>query len=189
MPIDGLLSMRQSPGMSRIRSRSTLYRINAMDPHKLALMQSLPAGDPNPGAAPLPRIDGSAVPGTQLRVYVIEDSPVIRENLIATLEEMAPVLVVGASDNEGTATAWLQADADACDLVTVDIFLKGGSGLGVLKAMNDTHGKRKVVVLSNYATPDMRRRCLELGADRVFDKSSDIDALLAYCEEIAPPRR
>lgn len=120
-----------------------------------------------------------------LRIYVVEDSVVIRENLIATLEEMLPVEVVGAADNEGTATAWLQDDANGSDLVIVDIFLKGGSGLGVLRSLADTRAERKVVVLSNYATPDMRRRCLELGADRVFDKSSDIDMLLAYCDELA----
>ena len=160
-----------------------------MDPLEAPLMSLPPAGDPNPGATPQPSLGPRTTPEAPLRVYIVEDSPVIRENLIATLEEMAPVAVVGACDNEGAATAWLQADSDACDLVIVDIFLKGGSGLGVLKAMSDTHGKRKVVVLSNYATPDMRRRCLELGADKVFDKSSDIDALLAYCEDIAAPLR
>lgn len=122
----------------------------------------------------------------RLRAYVVEDSPLIRENLIATLEEMAPVVVVGVADNEGAATAWLQASDNRAQLVIVDIFLKGGSGLGVLRALTERHDRRHVVVLSNYATADMRRRCLELGADKVFDKSSDIDALLAYCEEIAP---
>jgi len=38
-----------------------------------------------------------------------------------------------------------------------------------------------VVVLSNYATDDMRRRCAQLGADAVFDKSNEIDALVDYC--------
>ena len=42
-----------------------------------------------------------------------------------------------------------------------------------------------MVVLSNYATPDMRRKCLELGATQVFDKSRDIDELIAYCSELA----
>jgi DNA-binding NarL/FixJ family response regulator len=121
-----------------------------------------------------------------LRIYLIEDSPVIRENLIATLEEMAPVTVVGSADTEGAATAWLQSHAPQdCRLVIVDIFLKGGSGLGVLRAMTDSHAGRKLVVLSNYATPEMRERCMELGADRVFDKSDDIDALIDYCTEIA----
>lgn len=144
-----------------------------------------PDGRGQPGGMPREATD----PEMPLLIYVIEDSAVIRENLIATLEEMLPVEVVGAADNEGTATAWLQEDGNDCDLVIVDIFLKGGSGLGVLKSLADTQRSRKVVVLSNYATPDMRRRCLELGADRVFDKSSDIDALLAYCDELyAGPR-
>jgi len=138
--------------------------------------------------APLPTPPPARAGAETLRVFVVEDSPVIRENLSATLEEMLPAHVVGMADSEAAAVAWLDAHADDCDLVTVDIFLKGGSGLGVLKSMRDTRGRRQIVVLSNYATPDMRRRCLELGADRVFDKSSDVDALLAYCEGLAGGR-
>jgi hypothetical protein len=33
----------------------------------------------------------------------------------------------------------------------------------------------------------MRRKCLALGADRVFDKSHDIDALVQYCHQLAKP--
>ena len=40
-------------------------------------------------------------------------------------------------------------------------------------------------MLSNYATPDMRRKCLELGASRVFDKSNEIDALILHCNRLA----
>ncbi|MDP3224506.1 MAG: hypothetical protein Q8M96_15340 [Rubrivivax sp.] len=49
------------------------------------------------------------------------------------------------------------------------------------------HGENGLrrVVLSNYATEAMRVRCLELGADGVFDKSTEIDALLHYCNELA----
>ncbi|MNL74860.1 hypothetical protein D3C87_2005670 [compost metagenome] len=38
-----------------------------------------------------------------------------------------------------------------------------------------------MVVLSNYATPDVRMRCAQLGVDAVFDKSNEIDALVDYC--------
>ena len=41
------------------------------------------------------------------------------------------------------------------------------------------------VVLTNYATPDMRRRCAELGAHRVFDKSAELEELLAYCASLS----
>ena len=42
-----------------------------------------------------------------------------------------------------------------------------------------------LVVLSNYATDEMRARCLAGGADRVFDKSRDIDMLVAFCISLA----
>ena len=43
----------------------------------------------------------------------VEDSPVIRENLVAALEEMTPVDVVGTAEDEGTARLWLgRADND-----------------------------------------------------------------------------
>ncbi|NUZ05071.1 response regulator [Piscinibacter koreensis] len=121
----------------------------------------------------------------QLKAFIVEDSPVIRENLVAALEELAPIEVVGTAEDEPSAVRWLAESDNDCDLVVVDIFLKSGSGLGVLKAAATTNQSKKLVVLSNYATPDMRRKCLELGADRVFDKSNEIDALILYCCRIA----
>jgi len=119
---------------------------------------------------------------TPLKAFIVEDSPVIRENLIATLEEMVSLQVVGTAEDEAHAVAWLNNGDNACDLVIVDIFIKRGSGLGVLqKTQHQTPALRKHVVLSNYATADMRKRCLELGADQVFDKSNEIDNLIDYC--------
>ena len=120
-----------------------------------------------------------------LKTYIIEDSPVIRDNLIATLEELVPVKVVGTAQDEASALAWLGQADHPCDLVIIDIFLKGGSGLGVLRRATGLQGDAKLIVLSNYATPDMRRKCLELGADRVFDKSNEIDGLIRYCGRLA----
>ena len=117
-----------------------------------------------------------------LKAFLVEDSPVIRENLIAALEELAPIEVVGTAEDERSAVDWLADTPTRCDLMIVDIFLKGGSGLGVLRAVRDSGQAMKTVVLSNYATADMRRKCEALGASRVFDKSSDIDALIEYCE-------
>jgi len=120
-----------------------------------------------------------------LKTYLVEDSPVIRESLIATLEELVPVRVVGTADDESTAVQWLTGDGNEAQLVIVDLFLKGGSGMGVLRCAQSLRPRCKMVVLSNYATPDVRRKCLELGADRVFDKSNEIDALIAYCGALA----
>lgn len=122
---------------------------------------------------------------TQLKAFIVEDSAVIRENLVAALEELAPVEVVGTAEDEISAVRWLDHNKTGCDLVIVDIFLKSGSGLGVLSAANCFDQPINLVVLSNYATANMRRKCIELGASRVFDKSNDIDALIAYCSRLA----
>jgi DNA-binding NarL/FixJ family response regulator len=121
---------------------------------------------------------------TRLKVFIVEDSPVIRENLVAALEELAPVEVVGTAEDEATAVRWFSMPDNPCDLVIVDIFIRGGSGLGVLRSAAALHRRMQLVVLSNYATPDMRRKCLELGAARVFDKSNEIDALILYCTRL-----
>jgi DNA-binding NarL/FixJ family response regulator len=120
-----------------------------------------------------------------LKTYLVEDSPVIRESLIAALEELGPIEVVGTAEDEATAVQWLTQPERQFDLVIVDIFLKTGSGLGVLRAVNALTPRRNMVVLSNYATPDMRRKCLGLGADQVFDKSNEIEALILYCARLA----
>ena len=124
----------------------------------------------------------------RLQTYIVEDSPVIRDNLIATLEELSPVRVVGVADDEVTALQWLQAPDHRAELVIVDIFLKAGSGLGLLRATRHLPRHGKYVVFSNYATADLRRKCLELGADRVFDKSGEIDDLIRYCDDLAATR-
>jgi len=120
-----------------------------------------------------------------LTCFLVEDSPVIRQNLIATLEEMLPVQVIGTAEDEASARHWMQDSHPRCDLMIIDIFLKSGTGLAVLEQARRALPHTRLVVLSNYATSDMRRRCKELGADRVFDKSSELEELLAYCEALS----
>jgi two-component system OmpR family response regulator len=43
-----------------------------------------------------------------------------------------------------------------------------------------------VVIFSNYATEEVRRRALDLGADAVFDKSTEVDGLLDFLERLSP---
>ena len=120
-----------------------------------------------------------------VNTFIVEDSPIILDNLVATLEELAPVRVVGSAADEASAVRWLADPGHQWDLVIIDVFLKSGSGLGVLKNSSGPGVKAgKRVVLTNYATSDMREKCAELGADRVFDKSSELDELIAYCTRL-----
>lgn len=126
-----------------------------------------------------------AFPMPPLKLFIVEDSALILESLRAALEELAPVVVVGSAADETSALRWLLEPANAWDLAIVDVFLKSGSGLGVLASSARANVRGKKVVFTNYATRDVRERCQALGADRVFDKSSELDDLIDYCARLA----
>ncbi len=117
----------------------------------------------------------------KFRAYIVEDSPTIRDNLIETLQELASVEAVGSAETEQEGKLWLAQNDAYWDLAIIDLFLREGSGLNILEACRHRRPGQKMVVLSNHATNDVRWRCAQLGADAVFDKSTEIDALVDYC--------
>lgn len=119
-----------------------------------------------------------------MKTFVVEDSEVILKNLVTTLEELTPVKVVGSASDAASAIAWLAQSKNIFELVIIDIFLKSSSGITVLKSIMELSIQAKRVVLTNYCTPEMRVRCAELGAHRVFDKSNQIDDLVEYCMQL-----
>lgn len=167
------------------------------DPWPLPLVSGvLHAGsgeNPRMGALPQPPARGRRTESEQaplmpkLKTFLVEDSPVIRFNLVAALEDLAPVEIVGFAESASEARHQLDAmlAANGCDLVIIDVFLKDGSGLDVLRQLGGQGARLRSVVLTNYATPEIRAECLQLGAARVFDKSRDIDALVSYCIDLA----
>ena len=119
------------------------------------------------------------------KTYLVEDNPVIRENLVGFLEEIVDATVVAHASGEDEAVAWLRQHGESWDVAIVDLFLDQGNGLGVVDACRQRAAHQKVLVVSNYATPDVRARSKALGADAFFDKSGEIDLLLDYCERLS----
>ncbi len=115
------------------------------------------------------------------KAYIVEDNTLIRDNLVETLTELAGVETIGYSTTEADACYWLEQHPRDWDLLVVDLFLGQGTGLGVLRKCQQRSAVQKVVVLSNYATDEMRSRCLACGADAIFDKSTELDLFLDYC--------
>ena len=116
----------------------------------------------------------------QLAVFVVEDNQEIQENLVGALEELTCVKVVGGTATEEGAMDWIAAN-NTWDMLIVDLFLKGGSGMRLVQRVRRARPDQKIVVFSNYANASVRKRCAQLGVDAVFDKSTEIDALVDYC--------
>ena len=76
----------------------SLKRANSLHPSAAAASSPASSADAQPS---------SDLAMTQLKAFIVEDSPVIRENLVAALEEMAPIDVVGTAEDELGALSWL----------------------------------------------------------------------------------
>jgi two-component system OmpR family response regulator len=119
----------------------------------------------------------------QLAVFVVEDNAEIQENLVGALEELTCVKVVGGAASEEAALHWLGGHND-WDMLIVDLFLKGGSGMRLVQRVQRCRPEQKIIIFSNYVNPSVRKRCAQLGVDAVFDKSTEIDTLVDYCSHL-----
>jgi len=112
---------------------------------------------------------------------LVEDSNKIREVLVPSMEELGNMQVVAVAETVNEALAAFARHEAAWQVAVVDLFLREGSGLDVLRACETRGAHQRVVVLTNYATAEIRRRCLALGANAVFDKSTELDAFFDLC--------
>ncbi|MDB5893876.1 MAG: hypothetical protein JWQ88_1407 [Rhodoferax sp.] len=89
--------------------------------------------------------------------------------------------VVAVAETLDEATAALDLHGANWQVAVVDLFLRQGSGLDVLRACNQRLPHQRVIILTNYATAEIRHRCATMGADAVFDKSTELDAFFDFC--------
>lgn len=119
-----------------------------------------------------------------MRIAIIEDSKVLRDMLSEMLQSLEHVEVGVLADGESSALELMAKNP--VDLAIVDLELKEGNGLGVIKALKETpevYGSPKAVVFSNYAVSSMSRRCRHLGASEIFDKSFQLSNLINYIKK------
>jgi DNA-binding NarL/FixJ family response regulator len=122
-----------------------------------------------------------------LKAFIVEDQEAIRDSLVEALAELGGIEPAGWATTEKAATAWLRDPANHWDIAIVDLVLEpgGGSGFGVLQALRQRGATQKMVVLSGTANPQVRRHCEQMGADGVFDKAMETEAMLDYCVALA----
>ncbi len=118
-----------------------------------------------------------------LNLLIVEDSPIVRERLVALAREYLPADSVHTADNGIDAIECFDCISPA--LVTLDISLPRLSGLEVLAYILGSGTPADVAVFTSSASPEMETRCRELGANHFFDKSKDIAPMIALLRELA----
>jgi len=127
--------------------------------------------------------EGAARTRPDLRVLLVEDSPVICGLITEIINDVPGVRVAESVESERDAIEAI--GRLGVDVVILDLQLRKGTGFGVLRALRDMPKKPVVVVLTNFALNSYRETAFALGARDFLDKSRDYDRLPAILTEIA----
>jgi two-component system response regulator DevR len=118
------------------------------------------------------------------RVYIVEDSPPIRERLDGLLGAIDGVEIVGHADTPGDAIAGILSTHPHC--VVLDYQLIGGTGVEVLRALHPISPATAFVVMTNHPGPQYRRVCLSAGASAFLDKSTEFEKIVDFIADLGP---
>jgi DNA-binding NarL/FixJ family response regulator len=120
-----------------------------------------------------------------VRVVIVEDSAIIRMRLAEALLEIQNLEIIGEAETEADAVRLLRASG--WDAAILDLQLREGTGLGVLKRLraDGRPESSKVIVFTNYAFPQYRDRSFSLGADYFFDKSREFHRVREVLADLA----
>ena len=125
-------------------------------------------------------------PPAELRVLLVEDSPVIC-GLIAEIINNVPGVKV--AESVGSESDAIEAVGRlGVDVVILDLQLKKGTGFGVLRAISKVYKRPEVVVFTNFALATYRETALAMGAQHFLDKSRDYDQLPVVLLNLAQQR-
>ena len=111
-----------------------------------------------------------------MKIFLVDDSVVIRERLKRLLTELPEIEVIGeAGDAPGAIAAILKTEPD---VVLLDIHILNGSGIDVLERIKQERVAPTVIMLTDYPYPEYRQLCLAAGADYYFIKSTEFDQII-----------
>jgi DNA-binding NarL/FixJ family response regulator len=110
-----------------------------------------------------------------LKVFVADDSEAILSRFVVLFDELEEIELIGMARNPSEALEALQELEP--DVVILDVRMKEGGGLRVLKDMMQQAAPPLVIMLTAFPYPQYRKRCLEAGASYFLDKSRDFERL------------
>jgi len=101
-------------------------------------------------------------PPKRIQILIVDDHPLIREGLTARISAQADLEVCGEA--EGVEEALAEFKIRNPDLVLIDISLKNGHGLELIKQIKLHNPETKMLVVSAYDESFYAERALRAGA-------------------------
>jgi DNA-binding NarL/FixJ family response regulator len=101
---------------------------------------------------------------------------VVRDRLAQLISGIPGVDLVGQADIAFEAIEGLRRLRPTC--AVLDISMPGGSGIHVLETIKREQPSMSVIMLTNFAQDQYRQKCLQLGADYFFDKTTQFEKVI-----------
>ena len=115
-------------------------------------------------------------------IYIVDDVPSMRERLAELVTDIEGVEVVGDAGTPADAIDGILRTRPDC--VLLDYQLLDGTGVDVLRAVHPKSPQIAFIVLTNHATAQHRRACLDAGARFFFDKSTEFSCIRGAIAEL-----
>lgn len=71
------------------------------------------------------------------------------------------------------------------DIVVLDIQMPGKTGVDLLRDIGPDLRQTLIIILTNFATPELRAQFIELGADHVLDKTMEFYQVIEIIKKIS----
>ena len=110
------------------------------------------------------------------RILIVDDSRIVRERLFSMISELPNVQVIAEADIAFEAISSIRKLKP--DVVVLDISMPGGSGIYVLETIKREMPTPIVIMLTNFANDQYREKCLQLGVDYFFDKTTEFEKVI-----------
>jgi DNA-binding NarL/FixJ family response regulator len=118
----------------------------------------------------------------KLKVFITDDSAIVRERLMTMVLALPEITVVGQARDGPEAVDAIRRTRP--DVVILDIRMPGSNGIDVLRRLKEMQPAPKVIMLTNYAYQQYRKTCEAAGADFFFDKSAEFDQIPQALEQV-----
>ncbi len=121
-----------------------------------------------------------------MKVLIVDDSALVRERLKDMLSETAEVeSIAQAKDLLEAIVSFHELNPE---VVILDIRMPGGSGIDMLQRLKKVSNPPVVIIFTNYPYPQYRRKCIDVGADFFFDKSSEFEKIPQVLKQLKQQR-
>ena len=117
-----------------------------------------------------------------MKVLIVDDSDLLRGHLAAMIGSVPGVRHVEQADCVRSALTCLASFRP--DVAVLDIQLPDGNGIEVLKAIRKDMPLTHVIMLTNHAFPQYRKKCMAEGAAYFLDKHTEFETVVEVLEQM-----